>query len=85
MKADKLVMTAAALATVLTLAANTAQAQSTEKEKCYGIAKAGSNDCGANGHSCAGHAAVDGDANEWVFVPKGLCEKIVGGSLTPKQ
>ena len=50
-------------------------------EKCQGIAKAGQNDCGANGHSCAGQAAVDGDPNEWVYVPEGTCEKIVGGVL----
>jgi uncharacterized membrane protein len=54
------------------------------KEKCYGIAKAGKNDCGANGHSCAGQAATDGDGKEWIYVPKGTCEKIVGGSLTAK-
>jgi uncharacterized membrane protein len=48
-------------------------------EKCQGVAKAGMNDCGANGHSCAGQAAVDGDKNEWVYVPEGTCEKIVGG------
>ena len=53
-------------------------------EKCYGIAKAGKNDCGANGHSCAGQAAKDGDGKEWIKVPKGTCEKIVGGSLAPK-
>lgn len=50
-------------------------------EKCTGIAKAGMNDCGANGHGCAGQAKVDGDANEWVYVPEGTCEKIVGGEV----
>ena len=50
-------------------------------EKCQGIAKAGQNDCGANGHACAGYAAVDGDPNEWVYVPEGTCDKIVGGKV----
>lgn len=50
-------------------------------EKCKGIVKAGMNDCGANGHGCAGQAAVDADPNEWVYVPEGTCEKIVGGSV----
>jgi uncharacterized membrane protein len=50
-------------------------------EKCQGVAKAGMNDCGANGHSCAGQAEVDADPNEWVYLPKGTCEKIVGGSV----
>ena len=48
-------------------------------EKCQGVVKAGQNDCGANGHSCAGQAKVDGDANEWVYLPEGTCEKLVGG------
>ena len=54
------------------------------KDKCYGIAKAGKNDCkSANGsHSCAGQAKADNDANEWKFVEKGACEK-EGGKLTP--
>ncbi len=47
-------------------------------EKCAGIVKAGMNDCGANGHDCAGMAKVDGDPNEWIELPKGTCKKIVG-------
>jgi uncharacterized membrane protein len=50
-------------------------------ERCAGIAKAGKNDCGTAKHSCAGQAKVDGDKDEWVYVPKGTCEKIVGGSM----
>lgn len=51
-------------------------------EKCYGVVKAGKNDCGAKGHSCAGQASKDGAAGEWVYLPKGTCDKIVGGSTT---
>jgi Predicted integral membrane protein len=52
-----------------------------EREKCYGVAKAGKNDCSnlAGTHSCAGQSEVDGDVGEWLLVPKGLCEKLVGG------
>ena len=51
-------------------------------EKCYGIAKAGANDCASTGnHSCAGTSKVDADPASWVFVPEGYCERIVGGSL----
>ncbi|CAA6806331.1 MAG: Putative signal peptide protein [uncultured Thiotrichaceae bacterium] len=50
-----------------------------EMEKCAGVVKAKMNDCGANGHACAGMAKTDGDANEWVKLPKGTCEKLVGG------
>lgn len=49
-------------------------------EKCAGIAKAGKNDCGTSKHACAGQAKADG-GEEWVYVPKGACEKIVGGML----
>lgn len=53
------------------------------KEKCYGIAKAGQNDCAnASGtHSCAGQAKTDNAPGEWKYTPKGTCEKS-GGSLT---
>lgn len=51
--------------------------------KCYGIAKAGKNDCAAGpGTSCAGTSTVDGQKNAWAYVIAGSCEKIVGGSLT---
>lgn len=53
-------------------------------EKCFGVAKAGKNDCGTAKHSCAGQAAADGQPDEWVTVPKGTCEKLVGGTLKPK-
>lgn len=54
-----------------------------EMEKCYGVAKAGKNDCASkNGtHACGGHAEADSDANEFVLVPKGVCDKLVGGTL----
>ena len=54
-------------------------------DKCYGIAVAGKNDCAsANGsHSCQGQSTKDGDPNEWIYVLKGSCEKIVGGTTTP--
>ena len=52
--------------------------------KCKGVAKKGANDCGANGHACAGKATKDKDPNEWVYVPDGLCEKI-GGKVGKKS
>jgi uncharacterized membrane protein len=56
-----------------------------EMEKCSGIVKAGMNDCGANGHACAAQAKVDNDPNEWVYMPKGTCEKITGGTVVEKK
>jgi len=57
-----------------------------KSEKCYGLAKAGKNDCAAAGtHSCAGSSKIDSDPNSWIYVPAGYCERIVNGSLTPKS
>ena len=54
-------------------------------EKCYGIAKAGKNDCASTGNnSCGGSSKVNGDPKAWIYVPAGYCERIVGGSLQPK-
>lgn len=65
----------------------TAQDAKTEKEKCYGIAKAGKNDCkSANGsHACQGHATKDNDPHEWVFVEKGTCADKGGETEAPKS
>ncbi|KXJ62222.1 MAG: hypothetical protein AXW14_00100 [Alteromonas sp. Nap_26] len=72
---------AAALAMALTTAI-TAPVQAAGKEKCYGIAAAGQNDCGnlAGTHSCAGQSTVDKDPGEWKLVAKGSCETM-GGML----
>jgi uncharacterized membrane protein len=50
-------------------------------EKCYGIAKAGMNDCGGGKNSCAGESKTAGAKDAWINVPTGLCNRIVGGSL----
>lgn len=52
------------------------------REKCYGIAKAGQNDCGTARHSCAGKSTSDRDPTDWKYVPKGTCQK-AGGTLEP--
>jgi uncharacterized membrane protein len=55
-------------------------AQDKAKEKCYGIAKAGQNDCAnlSGTHSCAGQSKVDNDATEWKYVAKGTCKDMKG-------
>jgi uncharacterized membrane protein len=62
--------------------AQASPAQEKDKEKCYGIAKAGQNDCGTAGHTCAGKAKKDNAPDEWKYVPKGTCEK-AGGKTRP--
>jgi len=53
-------------------------------EKCFGIVKAAKNDCQTNTHACAGNSKQDRDPMSWIYLPKGTCEKIVGGNLKPK-
>ena len=54
-------------------------------EKCFGIAKAGSNDCQTATNSCAASVNIDRKADAWIYLPKGLCEKIAGASLQTKK
>lgn len=51
------------------------------RERCYGVARAGRNDCGTSVHACAGRAALDAAADEWISVPAGTCDRIAGGTL----
>lgn len=86
MKDSKTLITAA-VASLFTLAAlgvnGPAAAGNDKPEKCYGVVKAGKNDCQTSSHACAGQNKDDGDAMSWIYLPQGTCEKIVGGSLTP--
>lgn len=76
---------AAAIAAPALLSAGPAPAPEFKAEKCYGIAKAGKNDCASTGNnSCAGTSRLDADPRAWIFVPAGYCERIVGGSMKPK-
>lgn len=74
---------AATAAAVLSLMAVSAPTVAQEKEKCFGIAKAGQNDCASSfgTHSCAGQSKVDMDKTEWKYVSKGTCKDLKGLSL----
>jgi uncharacterized membrane protein len=76
---------AAAAATLLSTSFLSAPVMAQSKEKCYGIAKAGTNDCAnlAGTHSCAGQAKLDNDKGEWKYVPAGTCGDMKG--LTADQ
>lgn len=69
----KLVLAAVGAALSLGFAAPAAAA---DKEKCYGIVKAGQNDCSnlSGSHSCAGQSTSDNAPEEWKYVPKGQCK-----------
>ena len=85
------IVTAAGLAAAVTLAAAAAQAQvnvpkpSYKFGKCYGIAKAGQNDCFGPANACGGTAKIDRQADSWVYLPAGTCKKIPGGSTGPAK
>jgi uncharacterized membrane protein len=76
---------AGAIALGLSTMAQEAAAAKAGHEKCAGIVKAGQNDCGTSKHSCAGQAKTDGDAEEWIYVPEGTCNKIVSAKIVAKK
>jgi uncharacterized membrane protein len=82
----KSAMTSLLALTTATTLANTANSATTEKmEKCYGIVKAAMNDCQTATQSCAGSATKDKQPDAFIFLSKGVCNKIVGGSLAPQD
>jgi len=52
-----------------------------ERERCYGVTRAGANDCANAVHSCAKQAPTQNDMREWIAVPKGTCLRLAGGAL----
>jgi uncharacterized membrane protein len=80
-----------ALASVLALGllsgASAADDKASAKEKCFGIAKAGQNDCAnvSGTHSCAGQNKVDNGPDEWKYVAKGTCAKLGGKTAEEAQ
>jgi uncharacterized membrane protein len=82
--------TVTAISSLLTLGAAALSASPSfaadkaEMEKCYGVVKAGKNDCAGPAHACAGQAKADSGGKEFVTLPKGTCARLVGGSLAPK-
>jgi uncharacterized membrane protein len=70
------------MANTVVFAADAPSADKQATEKCYGVAKAGKNDCAAGDHSCAGQSTKSMDKASFVSVPAGLCGKLASGSLT---
>lgn len=86
-KMSKSIAISSALAAgVLMATSHSALAAKPGMEKCYGIVKAGKNDCAIKslGTSCAGTATKDNIHDAWIYLPEGACEKIAGGKLTPE-
>lgn len=80
--ATTIVHSALAAAVALGLAGSAGAAEKkADAEKCYGVAKAGKNDCKTLSNACAGHAMEDGQKDAFIALPKGTCERLTGGSL----
>ncbi len=79
------VATALSMSLISVAQSGPAPAPKFEAEKCYGIAKAGKNDCKTNTSSCAGTSKRDGQADACIYIPKGSCDRVVGGSLQPSR
>src|SRR5213592_1583729 len=75
---------AAALSIPVVAQAGPAPQPKFEAEKCYGVAKAGKNDCQTANSSCAGTSKKDAQGDAWIYAPAGTCDKLVGGSLKSK-
>ena len=79
------VLIASAMAAVIGLGATIpTKAEDAKNEKCYGVARAGQNDCATASNSCAGTTTSDAQKDAFLYVPVGICTKIAGGSLMPK-
>ena len=75
-----LISTAVSSLIGLGIAGTSLPANAADMEKCYGVVKAGKNDCQTASSACAGTSTTDGQKDAWVYVPKGTCDKLVGGS-----
>lgn len=80
---SKTAILAAAVSSLFALTTTAFAADAGNSEKCYGVAKAGKNDCAGAAHACAGQSSKNNSPKEFIELPKGTCERIVGGSLTP--
>ena len=80
---QKAMFAAAASLMSLALSSSPALARNATKEKCFGIAKAGQNDCAnlSGTHSCAGQAKVDNGKDEWKYVAAGTCKSLKGMTM----
>ena len=91
MKGNTTVLLASAIAAAISLAGQApaegglAPVPKYDHEKCYGIAKAGKNDCQTANSSCAGTSKRNAQGDAWIYVPQGSCDKVVNGSPKPKQ
>ena len=82
----KIAIGAAIAGAVTMVAASAIAADKAPQEKCYGVAAAHQNDCATATNSCAGSSEKDRQSDAFVYLPKGLCEKLAGATMAaPKK
>ncbi|NVK32654.1 MAG: DUF2282 domain-containing protein [Gammaproteobacteria bacterium] len=82
MKPSSKVLALAAFSAAIASASLPTMAADQDMEKCYGVVKAGHNDCATANSSCAGTSKSDSQSDAFVMVPEGLCDRLAGGSKT---
>ncbi len=85
-KSSKFIASVAVIAFAVVIQAENVEA-SIKQEKCFGVVKAGKNDCKAadGSHSCAGYSKNDGQDADWIMLPEGTCDRIIGASMKPPE
>lgn len=83
--AGALIAVAGAMIAAVAMSVRHGDAGVGERERCYGVARAGSNDCANAVHSCAKQAKSDNDQAEWIAVPRGTCLRLTGGSPAERE
>jgi len=76
------VIAAALGAALVSISTNTnwfSEKKAQDVERCYQVVRAGKNDCASSKHSCAGQAQINSDPEEFIILPKGLCQRLTGG------
>ncbi len=92
MKGNTQLVSSTAIASLMAFGAATlvhaedwTKAPGVKVEKCYGVAKAGKNDCAGKTNGCAGESKVDNDPEAWIYVPAGVCDKLVHTKAAAKK
>ena len=80
-KTNTTALVASAISLVLFTISTPSFAETTKKEQCAGVVKAGLNDCASSEHACAGMNTDDGYESDWLWLPIGTCTKIAGAHV----
>ena len=83
--AGVLLAVAGAMIAAVAVSVRRGDGSAVERERCYGVARAGQNDCANAVHSCAKQAGRDSEQSEWIAVPKGTCTRLAGSGASERM